>query len=349
MVLAFYQHADFYGERGAAVIRPALSSRCEIHFPPGPYRSRLTSYFKEVTFDRHGFMRGDYVLLENGLALLGRDGEIIRINSSADDVSASAIAAYYASTALKARIMDVLGRWDDLPLMEGLPCLGEAYSGNYYHFSLDLIPRIRFFDFSNSEMIALPNNCVSSRLQGSLLARAIGTKLVLPLNDAIRVRQPHLAHGIMSLDAIGWLRRTMNVKARSGSRRLYIHRSGSLTRTPPGGGIVQTPEFLSFLDRFGFETIDFGGGFHDISTQIAMLHDVGVILAAHGASLTNLTYLNPPLTVIEIFGPQTVFGGFLHIADSLGFDHHAMLCEQLDGNSDIIVDTGKLTALVSNL
>jgi len=292
-------------------------------------------------------MHGEYMLFENGFALLTRDGELIRINSSLEDICAPAIDAFFTSPDMRPRIADLLARWNEIPLLADLPTVTEAYSGNYYHFSLDLIPRLRFFDHADTDLIAIPSLALGARFHRSLLAPVMRDRVLLPLDQAIRVRNPRLAHGMMSLDGVGWLRRTVQAKARNGARRIYVHRPGSMTRKPPGGAIVEATDFLGLLDEFGFERIDFGTGEHPVEAQISMLEGAGIILAAHGAGLTNLVYLNPPLTIIEVFGPQTLFAGFLHIADSLSFDYHGVMFETIDEENNIIVDCKKLRNLMN--
>jgi hypothetical protein len=349
VVLAFYQHSRFSGERASAVVRPFPSSRSQIHSENEAYRTRLMTYFSEVTFDRHGFMRGEYLFIENGLALVTREGEIIRINSCSDDISSNVIESYYASLELRSNIESWLKAWNEFPLLYNMPCLAEPYCGNYYHYSLDLVPRLRFLTDCKSEFIALPRSCAASLFQRSLLSVTLGTKSFLPLPMPIRVIDPHLAHGVMTVDAVGWLRRTVQTKSRSGLRRLYIRRSESITRTPSGGGIAETAEFISFLGKFGFETVELGNGEFGVGAQVAMLRNAGIILAAHGAALTNVAYLNPPLTIIEIFGQQTLFAGFMHIADSLSFDYHGIISETIDEKNQIIIDCDYLTQIMLNI
>ena len=96
-----------------------------------------------------------------------------------------------------------------------------------------------------------------------------------------------------------WLRGKMNIARPQAAGVLLVRReSGQASHRRQ---IAAGPEFLDLLARYGFETVDFGSGEHTIEQQVEMLSGAEVVLAPHGAGLTNLTYLNAPLTLIEVF------------------------------------------------
>ncbi len=103
----------------------------------------------------------------------------------------------------------------------------------------------------------------------------------------------------------------------------------------------EAPDFRSFLIDHEFETVEFGGDL-SVEQQIRLLDGAGVILASHGAALTNLLYLNAPLLVIEVVGARTARANFIHLANFLGFHYWGVFSHSYDDANNIVVDVEQL-------
>ena len=77
-----------------------------------------------------------------------------------------------------------------------------------------------------------------------------------------------------------------------------------------------------------------------------MLDGASVVLAAHGAGLTNLAYVRAPVRVVEVVGRAGLSSSFMRISTTLGLDHHAIISDELDDDGDIVVDCDELEAIL---
>jgi len=153
-------------------------------------------------------------------------------------------------------------------------------------------------------------------------------------------------------ESIHWLREASNLRVRPGDRRVYIRRSGRSirgARAVKGGGISEDAAFCQFLTEYGFEVLEFGDGEQTVHEQVMKLDGCSVIIAAHGAALANLVYLDPPVTVIEIFGPYTTRSMYIHICATLGLSYYGTSSVQCDESNDIIVNCDEIRHVMNGI
>lgn len=81
-----------------------------------------------------------------------------------------------------------------------------------------------------------------------------------------------------------------------------------------------------------------------VAEQAALFADADVVVAPHGAGLTNMIYADD-LTVVELFG--NVRSTYYRMATMCGFEYRYHLCESRDG--DLRVDVDDLRATLSNV
>jgi capsular polysaccharide biosynthesis protein len=184
----------------------------------------------------------------------------------------------------------------------------------------------------------LPSPYLSKPAIADLLRRTMGQRRLIPQTGAVKVVDPFLAHDLMSDDSICWLRANSHLHVGRGDRRVYIRRSAQTARSVRSGGISETAAFRRFLADYGFEILEFGDGELTAQEQVMKLDGCSIIISAHGAALTNLVYLDPPTTVIEIFGPYTSRPMYMHICATLGLNYYGVVSFECDAANDIIVD-----------
>jgi capsular polysaccharide biosynthesis protein len=121
---------------------------------------------------------------------------------------------------------------------------------------------------------------------------------------------------------------------------LFVSRNESSMRR-----IVNEDELLPGLRDMGFKI--FSPGKHPLRTQIDAFRNARVVLAAHGAGLTNIVFCRPKTTLIEIFPEEGVHGSaFLRIASHLRFNYYFIVGKKVEtpqglknpNNSDILLD-----------
>ena len=129
-------------------------------------------------------------------------------------------------------------------------------------------------------------------------------------------------------------------QAKSSGERLFISRNNSPMRR-----ILNEDAILPKLRDLGFDIIKLEA--LPLHAQIQAFRNARIILAAHGAGLTNLIFCRPGTTLIEIFPEGGVHGSaFSRIASHLDFNYFFVAgnkvankrSEKNPNNADIMLD-----------
>jgi hypothetical protein len=103
-----------------------------------------------------------------------------------------------------------------------------------------------------------------------------------------------------------------------GNKKLYISRSKAKYRR-----VTNEASVLECLSKYGFTPVYLEE--YNFATQIAILSNAEVIVAPHGAGLTNLMWCNPGTKVLEIFSPNYINVCYWAIADRIGLDYFYLI------------------------
>lgn len=192
---------------------------------------------------------------------------------------------------------------------------------NYYHFLFDALPRYGIL------REALPDTQVDSvlvphrtRYQQQLLAMLdIDAQLLQPSAGlawrADRLLVPSTPNHELAAPAwvVDWLRRTFRPTPSESQarRRLYVTRGDQRNTRRYVHERALWPE----LERRGFERIDPGS--HSVQEQIDLFDAAEIVVAPHGAGLTNLVFCRPGTKVVEMFAADYVHMGLWNITHSI--------------------------------
>jgi hypothetical protein len=337
----FYESRNYRPSVRREVARPQPGSDLSVVAEEPGDAVRLMAYFHRTSGERAGTLAGDYLLMPDAHLLVTQDGACVRANAAWEDHQAVRAFDYqYDSIGLREALPAVLAKWEQYPLIEDPCLLSDIYVRNYYHFSTEVIPRLRFFP--PQATLLVQEGALSFAFQRDLLVRTMGARTLLPMRQPVRVRDPFCAFGRMSTDDVLYLRAASGLRARPGARRLYLRRSWRFSRGHAGGGIAEDEALQAILRVFGFETIDFGRGERSVAEQVALLDGAGLILAPHGAGMTNLAYLEPPVRVVEVMGPRAARACFMHISACTGLRHTALFTRRYDEEDNLLVDPALL-------
>lgn len=343
----FFQRKEFEGERGKADVEPDMPANIEVFGASTLIKSTLLETFSMVTFQRHGILRGEYVLHPNGTVLFDRRGDIIIINSPPENHLMANHLIELVNNIWEDREA-ALELWDDIRLVDKPAVAGSTFSKNYYHFTLDLIAGFRFLEYYDAGTIVMPTHCFARRFQGDLISRVIGTRRVVPISLPKRVRDPVLIQSCSSRETLLWLRQTTGIAARPGAKRYYLVRQKE-ERVPLGNNLSESAEFLRLLADYDFVRVDFGRGEHTIAEQVAMLEGAQIVLSVSGANVTNIAYLSPPLNVIEVFSKNRISSAHMHTSARLGFNHFGIVSEGFDLAGNVIADVPLLRTILERI
>ena len=128
--------------------------------------------------------------------------------------------------------------------------------------------------------------------------------------------------------------------ALAGDRRVL------LTRRPPTMRcLANAAEVEPVLEAFGFEVVDTAD--MPATEQVELFSQTSVLVAIHGAGLTNIIHrAGQPMTIVELCPNGWASDDFKEIAEQLDFDFRRLECRAVEPNfvegSDIVVDVDKL-------
>ena len=342
---SYYQNARFRGAHEKRLpFLPLDHAEVTIFSSSELLKNRLLVEFERLPTERSGIMLGEYVALETGFYLIDRKGNPISINFPDGCATARILYDGVNTREFWNLRQSLLETWDSIPLIDNGAMFSHVYHNNYYHFTFEFMQNFRLLTPYTVSEVVIPRALLALNFQRDLISRALGSRKVVFADRPIRVRNPVLTQTHQTYEGLRWIRGLMGVQAAAGSRRYFIKRSP--TKSRPGNNIAETVEFRDFLARWNFESIDFGNGERTIEQQIQMLSGAAVILAPHGAGLTNLAYLNPPLTIIEVFSRHVLSASFIQLAVALGFKYYGFISDELDENGSILPDISQMQTIM---
>ena len=312
---AYYQSPLFEGRRAELHAPDADLLRISLSGGSAAERARILQQLQITKFRRLGRLRGEYAIMAGGLLALDRDGAPIKMNCDGDDDWAhssvfSQLENQCAAPEFASIRANILNNWDALPSIGETPFLAEPYSvKNYYHFSMVFLPKLRH---------------------------------VAETPEIVRVNDPVLRYEPFSNENVRWLREKVQKRARRGERRIYVARRSTMVGRSHGS-LLEDADFMHFLERNGFETIDFGSGEIPVSEQIEMLNGARVVLSAHGANLTNIAYAEEGVSVIEVLPFYWAYFSHMHIAAAAGLNYFGLLATEIDAERRLKPDMDLLS------
>jgi capsular polysaccharide biosynthesis protein len=228
---------------------------------------------------------------------------------------------------------------------------------NYYHFLYDSIARLGVLETTGPD-VAVDAYVVphATRYQRQLLELAgidgsliqpergltvVADRLLVPSNPNWALQAPP--------DSVAWLRERLRPSRSSGSpRRLYLTRGAA----PHSRRYCEEDELMPELERRGFLRLD--PGTLSVQEQIDTFAEAEVIVAPHGAGLTNVTFSPPDVRVLEMFASTYVHLGLWSICEALGAQYRYLVAEGPNGansgvHDDITIPAKQVIAVVDEL
>jgi capsular polysaccharide biosynthesis protein len=128
--------------------------------------------------------------------------------------------------------------------------------------------------------------------------------------------------------------------------KLYLTRQNATHRR-----VYNEAELADLLIRRGFEIIDSGD--YTVTQQINLFRNARVVVAPHGAAITNIGFCNPGATIYELMPDAYINSCFNRLAQMTDMNYAADVC-QADRHGeptarsftvDLEVVSGRLDAL----
>lgn len=236
--------------------------------------------------------------------------------------------------------------------------------GNYYHWMMELIPRIEILQASNNALFDAIDyfyiNSPRTKYQKETL-RALG----IPSEKIIdEYWHPHVCarelvvisrtrNGVDCFfrpETVHFIRNLFKGNLhREKTRRIYLNRKNVLYRK-----ILNEDQLEALLCTYGFESVSLDA--MSVSQQAELLSSCEMVVSPHGASLTNLVFCNEGAKVLELFQADNVNPMYWGISNILNLDYYYLKSkplkdtikeDALDNFSDIIFDLKDVEQMLS--
>jgi capsular polysaccharide biosynthesis protein len=244
-------------------------------------------------------------------------------------------------------IRKLKGRWG---------VLTGSGSAGFFHWMMDILPRSFLINmiYPDVEKWIIPDHNLPF-LKQSLEAiglntselRTIGPKEHIQADELVVASNPSLPGNpppwLMDLFNHRWKKTTLNETVTPNF--FLLSRSNCNRRV-----IINENELLELLSPLGFERVELEK--LSLYDQATHFRNAKIIIAPHGAGLTNLIHSQPTTAVLEVFGDQYVNVCFWAIADLKRTPYtYAIGTSQKSGSSldksswNIILNQGNLTEI----
>jgi Glycosyltransferase 61 len=210
---------------------------------------------------------------------------------------------------------------------------------HYFHFFASLLPLIEFLERDHRPekplTVLVPANGPRFRRQvcAAIEAAYRGVRFEgLEADERAEVRSYlWLYHGSenaewLPVDAeagtelADLLRRHYGLKEPRGGERLFLGQRG-----PKQQRLINQAELEDIATAQGFQCFEAHADNH--AEQVRRFGEAEIIVAVHGAGLTNLLFARPGATVLELFPEDGVKSSFLWLATRMGLNYRALLGE----------------------
>ena len=268
------------------------------------------------------------------------------------------------NVSIKTIIAANFSRKNSKPAIKTACILINPWSNNFWHWTIDTLTQLEGIEYYEQQTGIRPKLIVEANLRSwqrdslKLLGydendwiawqnfRRTVDKLIVP---SFR-RSYEEIHSEVSIAACQWLRQKIlgnihRIKSDflSFSPNVFISRRKALGRR-----IANENEVVEALKPLGFVT-------HILEEmsyveQVKLFAQAKVIVAPHGAGLTNLLFAENPI-ILELFGSY-VGNEFANLARGLGFKYGCLGCQPPRGeirqkDGDMVVDVAKLLDLLA--
>jgi hypothetical protein len=286
--------------------------------------------FIEKRFAQHQTVRDHALKVVSGstMRVVSDEKNVIIIDSNGNPIQGLCVAIDDTDFVMK-RLL-----WPRSKPLRGhtLLCSAAMADDNYYHWTLEAIPRIGAvlksgLSWEDFDQLLIRNKAHRFQVEG---LEALGcpqqkvlTEPTLSCFDCEQVTTTtHPANYSPSEFAINYLTGPFAdaVKSHTGyqqeqpcSEKIYISRLGSRRE------LANESEVIKFLLERGFSIVNLET--LSLQSQIRLFEGARIVVAAHGAGLANIVYCKPDTRVIEIFHPNHVETMYWGISEMKGLDY----------------------------
>ena len=206
----------------------------------------------------------------------------------------------------------------------------RTHSQNYFHWLIEALPRVEFARTAGWK-VADFDHVLVSRARSPFHTETLGIAGIDPSKIVDTSAHPHVECDelvavsdlrMFAYDAtIAALRRFFAPQIAAGEAkprlRIFVSRADATSRL-----IVNEEVVFARLAPLGFTRMTLGG--RSVAEQAELFAQAEIVVAAHGAALSNLVFCPRGTTVVEIHYPRYTLGLYWQIAERLGLRYGAV-------------------------
>jgi len=213
---------------------------------------------------------------------------------------------------------------------EGVALIYDQWSGNYYHWLIDTLPRLLILREKFPDYLLLMPKDGAPFMKAT--ASILGFKNYLDIEknqilDAHKViipeqaahtlfHDPNLIQRLQKelLDGLGYVKTKPH-------RRIYISRSTQQKRK-----VTNELDVRNIVSKYNFEVMHFEN--MTFENQAALMQEAEVVIGVHGANLANILFMQPKCAVIEMLNINSVNPLYFRLSSYLSLAYYALPCDQ---------------------
>jgi tellurite resistance-related uncharacterized protein len=220
-------------------------------------------------------------------------------------------------------------------------------SENYFHWMFEILPRLHFIKKTGlkTDLYLLPKN--KQFQKDSIKALKIQKKKIIDLNENTHIKAKEVLFSSMPIytgnstpEVCEFVRKLFLKKYDKRKykkyEKIYVCRGKVKYRK-----VSNEKEVIRFLRKNGFTPVTMDG--LSVFEQAKIFNSAKVIVAPHGAALTNLVFCEKGTKVIEFFHPKYVNICYWVLSNCLKLDYNYFLAEKyFSFYQNLIIKTSKL-------
>lgn len=217
-------------------------------------------------------------------------------------------------------------------LPETVAVIASEAAYNYYHWMIEVVARYYLL-----QQLSIPiDKFVINRLQHPYQVETMQT-LGIPLEKCIQLEaHTHIEAKLLVVPSFGgytgkppkWTGEFLanelmikpGIQAAVGFKRVYVSRAAAKYRK-----VINESALIDLLKPFGFRTVHLEQ--LSVARQTAIFQGAEIIIAPHGAGLTNVVFCRPGVKVIELFSPLCVNWLYWIMSTNQGLDYYYLIGE----------------------
>lgn len=207
---------------------------------------------------------------------------------------------------------------------------GVSGRGNYYHWLIDVLPRLQ--TLADSRFAGTLDHVVVPQFdrdfqKTTLRLMGVGEEQIVVCGPFTHIQCEELLvtthpRGTRSILVPDWVfdlyDRLKQAVIESGDypKKIYVTRKDTKLR-----GVVDEDRLIDYLKSYGYEPVTLAE--HDFDGKVNLFHAADSVISAHGAGLTNLMFSRPGTRLLELFSEGFVDPVFVNMAErrDVTFDH----------------------------